>query len=156
MPVYKIPKRAALNAQAILCFCSAAVPYGKPPSDMAQASSKPPHENASRAINMVREVNTMELFWTLIALGLLTEAVVETLKFIWDEKKRVFSWSALCAVAVGVAIAVASRTSLFTLLGIAPNMAPWLGYIVTGILISRGSNFLHDLWKRINAYGARK
>ncbi len=94
----------------------------------------------------------MELFWALAALGLLTEAVVETLKLIWDEKQRKFSWSALCAVAVGIAIAVASRASAFALLGLAPDMAPWLGYIITGVLISRGSNFLHDLWKRINAY----
>ena len=98
----------------------------------------------------------MELFWTVIVLGLLTEAVVETLKLIWDEQKRKLSWSALCSLAVGLAVALAARVSIFELLGIAQAAPQWIGCIVTGILISRGSSFLHDLWKRINAYTAEK
>ncbi len=98
----------------------------------------------------------MELFWTVLVLGLLTEAVVETLKLIWDEQKRKLSWSALCSLAVGIAVALSARVSVFELLGIAHAAPQWIGCLVTGILISRGSSFLHDLWKRINAYAAEK
>ncbi|HMM31941.1 MAG TPA: hypothetical protein PKB13_09220 [Clostridia bacterium] len=98
----------------------------------------------------------MELFWTVLVLGLLTEAVVETLKLIWDEQKRKLSWSALCSLAVGIAVALSAHVSVFELLDIVHAAPQWIGCLITGILISRGSSFLHDLWKRINSYAAEK
>ena len=94
----------------------------------------------------------MEIFWILIVLGLLVEALVETLKLLWDADKRKVSWPTVCSLVVGIVIAVATHASIFELLSITIIASSWLGYIVTGILISRGSSFIHDLWSRINNY----
>lgn len=51
------------------------------------------------------------------------------------------------AVAVGVLLALAYRADLLAMMGLCA-VTPWVGYIVTGILIGRGSNFLNDLVDR--------
>lgn len=52
-------------------------------------------------------------------------------------------WSAL----VGVAIAYELSLDVFVLLGGAV-LHPWVGWVFTGCIIGRGSNFVHDLLKR--------
>ena len=47
------------------------------------------------------------------------------------------------AVAVGVALSLCYRTDLLQLFGLVPPL-PWVGYIITGLVIGRGSNFVHD------------
>lgn len=47
------------------------------------------------------------------------------------------------AAAVGIALAFAYQVDLLTLFGLQPP-APWLGYLVTGVVLGRGSNFVHD------------
>ncbi|HMM32392.1 MAG TPA: hypothetical protein PKB13_11530 [Clostridia bacterium] len=98
----------------------------------------------------------MEIFWLLIVLGLLVEAIVETLKPVWDAEKRKVAWPVICSLVVGIAIAMLTQASIFQLLNIKIVASSWLGYIVTGILISRGSSFIHDLWNRINNYATTK
>lgn len=51
------------------------------------------------------------------------------------------------AAVVGIALAVAYRADILALLGL-PAWAPWIGWIVTGLIIGRGSNYLHDLVDR--------
>lgn len=48
------------------------------------------------------------------------------------------------ALAVAILIAFGARIDLFTLVGV-PLSIPYLGYVLTGILISRGAGFVHDL-----------
>lgn len=55
----------------------------------------------------------------------------------------------LGAIIVGILVAVAGRMDIFQLLGM-PLGINYLGYILTGLLISRGSNFLHDLLGSMN------
>lgn len=98
----------------------------------------------------------MEVFWLLMVLGFLVEAIVETLKLAWDAKMRKVSWPVICSLVVGIAVALLTRASIFELLSITVVTSSWLGYIITGILISRGSSFIHDLWNRINTYTAPK
>ena len=47
------------------------------------------------------------------------------------------------AAGVGIALAFAYQVDLFSLFGLQPPAA-WLGYLVTGIILGRGSNFVHD------------
>ncbi|HWR19809.1 MAG TPA: hypothetical protein VN608_09315 [Clostridia bacterium] len=94
----------------------------------------------------------MEVFWLLIVLGFLVEAIVETLKLAWDVEKRKVSWPVICSLVVGIVIALLTQASIFELLSITIVTSKWLGFIITGILISRGSSFIHDLWNRINSY----
>ena len=97
----------------------------------------------------------MEIFWIIIVLALLVEALVETLKLLWDPVKRNVSWPTVCSLVVGIVIAFATHASIFELLSITIVASSWLGYIITGILISRGSSFIHDLWSRINTYNIK-
>jgi len=58
-----------------------------------------------------------------------------------------FDWRALVlrytAAGVGVGLCVIYQADLFTAFGLVPPW-PWIGWVITGLLIGRGSNFVHD------------
>ncbi|MCX7759443.1 MAG: hypothetical protein N2169_07565 [bacterium] len=78
----------------------------------------------------------------IILLALFTEAIWETLKLIKTKDK--INYDRIGATAVGVLIAISANVDIFSYLG-RPLTIKYLGAILTGILISRGSNFIHDL-----------
>lgn len=78
----------------------------------------------------------------ILLLALFTEAIWETLKLIKTKDK--INYDRIGATAVGILIAVAANVDIFSYLG-RPLTIKYLGAILTGILISRGSNFIHDL-----------
>lgn len=84
----------------------------------------------------------------LIILALLSEAIWENLKMIWEDGK--FNVNRLGALILSIIIAVGTRTDLFELLKL-DIFVPVLGSIFTGILISRGANVVHDLLKKIQS-----
>jgi len=90
----------------------------------------------------------LELFVTLIILGTLCEAVVEWAKdiapAIEGTKAKVLS------LVVGLVLAFGAGQNLFALIGIEFTY-PVVGVILSGMVISRGSNYIHDLIKRIGA-----
>ena len=51
------------------------------------------------------------------------------------------------AAVVGVAIAFGYRADVLAILGL-PAVHPFIGYLVTGLIIGRGANYLHDLVDR--------
>jgi len=91
--------------------------------------------------------------WTSISqvliLAAIGEAVWETLKMVWQKEalansKGKINPDKIGALAVAILIAFGARIDLFTLVGV-PLSIPYLGYVLTGVLISRGSGFVHDL-----------
>jgi len=82
----------------------------------------------------------------LVVIALICEAVWETLKMVWQEGK--VSVDRIGALAVGLIIAFVTGADLLNLAGI-PVTIPYVGIALTGILISRGANFIHDLLKKI-------
>lgn len=82
----------------------------------------------------------------LVVLALIAEAVWETLKMVWQENK--FSIDRIGALAFGLLIAFVTGADLLSLISI-PAKVPYVGIALTGILISRGANFVHDLLKKI-------
>lgn len=88
----------------------------------------------------------MEGILILVVAALIGEAVWETLKMTWQSGK--FSWDRLGALIIGMLIAVSGGLDLPKLVGIALQV-PYLGMILTGVLISRGANFIHDLLGKI-------
>ena len=56
-------------------------------------------------------------------------------------------WLRYIAALVGIALALLYQVDLLALFGLAA-IHPIVGYIITGILIGRGSNYLHDLVDR--------
>lgn len=90
----------------------------------------------------------------IIAAALLTEALWQTIKLLKNVKK--INKDVLGAIILGIIVAFAAKIDIFEILGI-PIDIKYLGNILTGILISRGSNFIHDLLGNISeSYQVRK
>ena len=51
------------------------------------------------------------------------------------------------AALVGVALAFAYRADILAMAGLTPAL-PWIGYLITGLIIGRGSNYINDLADR--------
>lgn len=86
-------------------------------------------------------------FMKIIALSLIGEAIVETLKMVWQQGK--LSSDRIIALVVSILITLASGMDIFSMAGI-PLQVPYVGMILTAILASRGANFMHDLLQSVN------
>ena len=97
----------------------------------------------------------MEAFVTLILLALLVEAVVEWIKKVfggwlapilgetWYKVAKQFT-----ALAVGILLAFGAGQNIFVLLG-TEFLYPVVGYVLAGLFIARGSNYIHDFGKQM-------
>jgi hypothetical protein len=88
---------------------------------------------------------------SLVVLALIGESLWETLKMTWQEGK--ISIDRIGALVVGLLLALGTGLDLMTLVGI-PMKLPYVGMVLTGILISRGANFIHDILGSIDNIGA--
>lgn len=91
----------------------------------------------------------MEALELVLLTALLLEAVIQVIKGWVPETVETPGWLwPVCAAALGVALCLMARADVFQVLGV-PLMPPPVGMACTGLLISRGSNFLHDLLRRV-------
>jgi hypothetical protein len=56
------------------------------------------------------------------------------------------------AAAIGVLLCIAYRADLLVLANLHAPL-PWIGFVITGLLIGRGANFVHDFTSRWFAPG---
>jgi hypothetical protein len=86
---------------------------------------------------------------SIVLIALLVEAVVETVKPLWDPEKRKELPDRLAALAGGELVAIFGGFDIFEMAGLPlENIAvvgEWPGIVLTGILLSRGANFVHSL-----------
>lgn len=83
---------------------------------------------------------------TIITIALLVEAIWETLKMVWQEGK--INVNTIGALIVGIAVSILAKIDIFAMQGITLSI-PLIGWILTGILMSRGANFIHDLFNKL-------
>ena len=83
---------------------------------------------------------------TIITIALLVEAVWETLKMVWQEGK--INVNTIGALIVGIGVSILAKIDIFAMQGISLSI-PLVGWILTGILMSRGANFIHDLFNKL-------
>jgi len=84
----------------------------------------------------------------LLILAVIIEAVIQAMKGALAR----WEW-----VSIGLGVVLCPLTGLdaFTILGLPLTVpgAPWLGGLIgaalTGVMVSRGSCFLYDVWKRV-------
>ncbi|WML33846.1 hypothetical protein [Clostridium sp. OS1-26] len=88
----------------------------------------------------------MDLLQFAIA-ALIVESLWETTKMFWQNGK--FSYDRLGAVLFGELVAIGAGIDFMAAVNL-PTKIPYLGMILTGILISRGSNFMHDILGNMN------
>lgn len=60
-----------------------------------------------------------------------------------------FSWQMILSLILGIIVAVVYKLDLPKYLNIESHI-PYVGCILTGILLSRGSNYLHDIFTSLN------
>lgn len=87
-------------------------------------------------------------FIGLFLAAIVVEGIVSYSKLIFVDKR--FQWQNVAAIGLGVIIALAYRIDLFDIAGLAATI-PYVGTVLTGILLSRGSNYIYEIIKKITA-----
>ena len=84
---------------------------------------------------------------TIIAImAILIEAVITYVKtWVVDRKLQ---WQVIVSVVLGVIVSIAYNLDIPAAVGITCGI-PYIGCAITGILVSRGSNYIFDLIKKI-------
>ena len=92
-------------------------------------------------------------FIQLIVVSILVEAIWDNCKMIWQNGK--VSIDRIGALFFGILICAVANIDIFPIVGLTISI-PVIGSVLTGIIVSRGANFVHDLIEKINSYKASK
>lgn len=89
-----------------------------------------------------------------ILISLFIEAVVNALKPIWSKDGEKLSVSEYVSMGMGVLLAVACRINMLAyVMDIAyPMWVEYVFFVLTGIAIGRGTNFIYDLWNKLREW----
>lgn len=85
-------------------------------------------------------------FAQLILISILVEAIWENLKMVWQEKK--LNVNMLGSLVLSIIICLLARIDIFSIVGIELAI-PVIGSALTGIVVSRGANFVNDLFTKL-------
>ena len=80
-------------------------------------------------------------FYQLLIVAAALESLWETIKMFWQEGK--LSADRIGAAVLGIFLCVAAGVDFFILVEL-PLKIPYAGMVASGLIISRGSNLLHD------------
>jgi len=83
----------------------------------------------------------------IMSFAVLTESIITYFKEFFVNGD--FSFSMLFSIVLGILIAVAYKLDLPEYLDLKFSSIPYVGNVLTGILISRGSNYIYDILKVI-------
>lgn len=81
--------------------------------------------------------------------ALWVEAIIQVVKGVVVAEKKVDVYL-IAGIVVGVAVCLIYSVDVPQILGIESSV-PFVGSVMTGIVIGRGSNFVHDLIKMIRS-----
>ncbi|MGQ9697166.1 MAG: hypothetical protein ACUVRO_04145 [Armatimonadota bacterium] len=84
-------------------------------------------------------------FTALFVTALAAEACWESTKLIWKAGKAGIDGvvDRLGGIALGIFLCTAAGVDFFQMVGL-PLSVPYAGMVLSGLLVSRGANFLHD------------
>ena len=85
-------------------------------------------------------------FAQLITVAILVEAIWENIKMIYQSGK--VSVSMIGSLVISILICTLTSIDIFPLIGLTINV-PIVGSILTGIIVSRGANFVSDLFTKL-------
>ena len=89
----------------------------------------------------------MKMF-SIIVMSILIEAVITYVKTLVIDKN--IQWQIIAAVILSIVICLIYGLDIPALVGIVSPI-PYVGSIITGILVSRGSNYIYELIKTLTA-----
>lgn len=78
----------------------------------------------------------------ILAIAFITEAIWETIKL--AKQPKGINIDVIGSMVIGIIVAITAKIDIFEVTG-APLDIPILGSVLTGLLLSRGSNFIHDI-----------
>ena len=93
----------------------------------------------------------------LIILALFVEAIVQTIKPLWDKTAGQITIAEIVSMCIGIVIAIVAKINF--LAGVVDVTQPvllYVLYVLTGVALGRGPSFVHDLWVKIRAQKATK
>ena len=85
-------------------------------------------------------------FAQLIIIAILVEAIWENLKMVFDKSK--LNVNMIGSLILAMLVCVLAQIDIFAIVGITLKL-PIIGYLLTGIVVSRGANFVNDLFKKL-------
>ena len=92
----------------------------------------------------------METIAMVLIMAVIAEALVQVVKGLVPDTVNAPAWLwPMVGAVFGVLLCVLASVDVFPLLGFTLSV-PILGRMLTGVLISRGASFVHDVWSRIN------
>lgn len=83
---------------------------------------------------------------TLIIIAILIEAIWENCKMTWQHNK--ININMLGSLILSILVCLLTKIDIFEILGIKISIS-FAGNILTGIIVSRGANFVNDLFTKI-------
>lgn len=92
----------------------------------------------------------MEGYYLLIILTILTEKITQLVKDLLPESAFTERGKRIISSVIGIALAFTVQVDLLGILGI-NSMNPYIGTIISGLVISGGANYVHDLFGAIKS-----
>lgn len=89
----------------------------------------------------------MEILLQLVVVGFLVEAIVDTMKLVYDREQGI-QIPKILSIAVGLVLAFVIQLDILQLLKLTTDIHI-VGVALTGILVSRGGNFVNDLFDKL-------
>lgn len=90
----------------------------------------------------------MEVLGMIVIAAVLVEAVTTAIKPIWDADKRKLAPAAVASLLIGLVLSFAANLDLPGAVGMTITW-PVVSQIITGIVISRGANYVYDIIDKI-------
>ena len=90
-----------------------------------------------------------------ILIALFIEAIVNALKPIWTKGETQFTVSEYVSMGMGILLAVSCKINMLAYMVEIIDYPIWVEYIfyvLTGVAIGRGTNFLYDLWNKLKEW----
>lgn len=90
----------------------------------------------------------------IILIALFIEAIVNALKPLWTQGENKMTVSELVAMGMGILLAVTCKINMLaTIVELTyPAWVTVIFYVLTGIALGRGTNFVYDLWNKLKEW----
>lgn len=96
------------------------------------------------------QVESLSTFGLIVIVGILIESIINIVKNIQERETSWKYWASLAlGILISVLVAVNWDLDLFRLVGLPEGRLPFVGAVLTGLVLSRGSNVINDLIKLI-------
>jgi len=86
----------------------------------------------------------------LIIIALFVEAIIQTIKPIWDKTAGKITVAEIVSMAIGVVISVVAKINFLTgVVDVTQPVLLYVLYVLSGVALGRGPSFVHDLWGKV-------